>query len=159
MPYHTCCSGSVSCSAFSTAQCHSFTSSRAEQEDDCSLQPLHGPTPPQSQAHKAKEEEEELAGCIAANTTNTEYTSGRKAFPDHYLMCTARTVGSPVGTGLEKQRQGPDSYHVFCHLQTPGPLQPVCPYIIILQAPFVVLSLCDIPDGLEPSHVKLGRKV
>lgn len=122
------------------------------------MQPLHGLTPPQSQAHKAKEEEGELAGCIAAKTTNTKHSRGM-AFPDHYLMCTAHMVGSTVGTRLEKQRQGPASYHVFCHLQTPGPLQRVCPYVITLQAPLVVLSLCDFPDGLESPHVKLGRKV
>lgn len=123
------------------------------------MQPLDGLTPPQSQAHKTKQEEGELAGCIAANTMNTEHASRGKTFPDHYLMCTAHMVGSTVGTGLEKQRQGPASYHVFYHLQTPGPLQPVCPYIITLQAPFVVLSLSDFPGGLEPPHIKLGRKV
>lgn len=123
------------------------------------MQPLHGLTLPQSQAHKAKEEEGELAAWIAAKTTNTEHVSRGKAFPDHYLMCMAHMVGSTVGTGLEKQRQGPASYHVFFHLQTPGPLQPLCPYIITLQVPFVVLSLCDFPDGLEHPRVKLGRKV
>lgn len=57
--------------------------------------------------HKAEEEEGELAGSIVAKTTNTELVSRGKAFADRYQTYKVHMVGNMVGTGLEKQRQGP----------------------------------------------------
>lgn len=123
-------------STFSIAQCHSWTSWRVEQEGDCSSQPLHGLTPPQSQPHKPREGEGELAGCIAAKTRHTEHTSRGKASPNRYLMCTSHMVGSTVGTGLVKQSQGPVAY---CVLSSP---EPWAPEACVPRHNYVVDSLC-----------------
>lgn len=143
--YHACCSGLCPAEAASHLKpIEAFTWA-----DFCSV--------PGSQSSGRRRR----AGSLHSSRDHEHRTClWRKNISNYYLMYTPRMVGSMACTGLgNKDKAQPVSSSCVCpHLQTLGPLQPVHPHRITLQAPSVLVAPWDFPYGLEPQRVKLGRK-